>query len=160
MTKRIAVVENILSANDRIAQDNREKFDRAGILALNFMASPGAGKTSLIERTIRNVSDRFQLANAAVPDQFADSSNSRVRTPLTAGLENASVGPDCLDHLLPVADGQRHRLLAKDVLSGVGRHDGHRAVPMIGRDDGHRVDVVSVDDLPEVAIRVHALELP
>ncbi len=62
MTKRIAVVENILSANDRIAQDNREKFDRAGILALNFMASPGAGKTSLIERTIRNVSDRFQLA--------------------------------------------------------------------------------------------------
>jgi len=49
---RIQVVEKILSANDRIAEDNRARLDAAGVLALNFMASPGAGKTSLIERTL------------------------------------------------------------------------------------------------------------
>jgi len=55
MSERIPVVEKILSANDRLAAENREIFDRAGIFALNFMASPGAGKTSLIERTVQGL---------------------------------------------------------------------------------------------------------
>ena len=48
MTTRIPVVENILSANDRIAQRNREMLDQLGVYAINIMASPGAGKTSFI----------------------------------------------------------------------------------------------------------------
>jgi hydrogenase nickel incorporation protein HypB len=55
MSERIPVVEKILSANDRLAAENREIFDRAGIFALNFMASPGAGKTSLIECTVQGL---------------------------------------------------------------------------------------------------------
>lgn len=55
MSERIPVVEKILSANDRLAAENREIFDGAGIFALNFMASPGAGKTSLIERTVQGL---------------------------------------------------------------------------------------------------------
>jgi hydrogenase nickel incorporation protein HypB len=55
MSERIPVVEKILSANDRLAAENREIFDRAGIFAINFMASPGAGKTSLIERTVQGL---------------------------------------------------------------------------------------------------------
>jgi hydrogenase nickel incorporation protein HypB len=62
MSKRIAVVENILSANDQVAQENRELFDQAGIMSFNLMASPGAGKTSLIEHTIRRLAGRFQVA--------------------------------------------------------------------------------------------------
>jgi hydrogenase nickel incorporation protein HypB len=45
-------VEQILSANDRIAQENRKLLDEHGVVAVNVMASPGAGKTSLILHSI------------------------------------------------------------------------------------------------------------
>lgn len=59
---RIPVVEKILGANDRLAETNRAHLDAAGVYALNFMASPGAGKTSLIERTVALLKDRMRLA--------------------------------------------------------------------------------------------------
>ena len=49
---KISVVRDILEANDRIAQQNRELFKENGLLVINLMSSPGAGKTSLLERTI------------------------------------------------------------------------------------------------------------
>lgn len=49
---KIPVVKEILTENDRVAAENRAILDRAGILALNLMASPGAGKTSLILATV------------------------------------------------------------------------------------------------------------
>ena len=51
--KSIPVIESILSANDQIAADIRAQLDEAGVFALNVMASPGAGKTSVIEATIK-----------------------------------------------------------------------------------------------------------
>ena len=48
---KIPVVQNILSANDQVAAENRAAFDAADVLVLNLMASPGAGKTSLILAT-------------------------------------------------------------------------------------------------------------
>lgn len=62
MTERIPVVENIMNANDRLAMDNREQLDRAGIFSINMMASPGAGKTSLIERTLAALVDKLNIA--------------------------------------------------------------------------------------------------
>jgi hydrogenase nickel incorporation protein HypB len=50
--KRITIVEKILDANDRLANENRQRFDQAQIYAINLMASPGAGKTSFILATI------------------------------------------------------------------------------------------------------------
>jgi hydrogenase nickel incorporation protein HypB len=61
MTTRIPVVENILSANDRIAQRNREMLDQLGVFAINIMASPGAGKTSFILKTLEALNGRLQL---------------------------------------------------------------------------------------------------
>ena len=61
MTQRIPVVEKILSANDRLALENQACFDEAGVLALNFMASPGAGKTSLIEQTVKGLRGILRL---------------------------------------------------------------------------------------------------
>jgi len=46
----ISVMENILSANDTIADELREQLGQKGILCLNLMSSPGSGKTSLLER--------------------------------------------------------------------------------------------------------------
>jgi len=57
----VAVVEEILSANDRIARENRKLLDEHGVLAVNVMASPGAGKTSLILRTIEALRDGLRL---------------------------------------------------------------------------------------------------
>ncbi len=62
MTKNIQVVEKILSANDQLAAENRSIFDSAGVTALNLMASPGAGKTSLIEQTVKHLLPVMRLA--------------------------------------------------------------------------------------------------
>ena len=61
MTTRIPVVEKILSANDRLAGENRSQFDAAGVFAINIMASPGAGKTSLIEQTVSALKDKLRI---------------------------------------------------------------------------------------------------
>ena len=57
----IPVVENIMSANDQLADAVRRQLDAAGVLALNLMASPGAGKTSIITRTVEGLKDEFRL---------------------------------------------------------------------------------------------------
>ncbi len=62
MTVRIPVVEKILGANDELAEQNRARLDAARVFALNFMASPGAGKTSLIEKTIAGLAGQLRLA--------------------------------------------------------------------------------------------------
>ncbi len=62
MPQLIPIVENILSANDRIAEQNRARLDSAGVFAINLMASPGAGKTSLIEQTLPRLSTLMRVA--------------------------------------------------------------------------------------------------
>ena len=59
--KTLPVVEEILSANDRIALENRKLLTGHGIVAVNVMASPGAGKTSLILRTIEALRSRLRV---------------------------------------------------------------------------------------------------
>jgi hydrogenase nickel incorporation protein HypB len=48
----VKVVTRILEANDRIALENRKLFDSAGVFVINLMSGPGAGKTSLLEKTL------------------------------------------------------------------------------------------------------------
>ncbi len=61
MTTRVPVVEQILSANDQLAESNRARLDTAGVFAINLMASPGAGKTSLITRTIEALRGQLRI---------------------------------------------------------------------------------------------------
>src|SRR5574339_831177 len=61
MTARIPVVENILSANDRMAERNRSLLDQVGVYSINIMASPGAGKTSLILKTLESLNGCLKL---------------------------------------------------------------------------------------------------
>lgn len=60
--KVISVLENILQANDEIAAENRARLDAAGVYAINLMSSPGAGKTALIEQTLRVLAHRCASA--------------------------------------------------------------------------------------------------
>ena len=68
MPDLIRVLEKILSANDKLAVENQLMLDRAGVFAVNIMASPGAGKTSLIERTIIALSSRSTPLRLGVID--------------------------------------------------------------------------------------------
>jgi hydrogenase nickel incorporation protein HypB len=58
---RIPVVEKILSANDAVANLNHKRLDQSRVFSINMMASPGAGKTSLILQTISALSGRLKL---------------------------------------------------------------------------------------------------
>lgn len=52
---KITVLDNILKANDAIAEEIRATLDANKVLAINLMSSPGAGKTTLLERTIERL---------------------------------------------------------------------------------------------------------
>ena len=58
----IDVLQDLLAANDRVALHNREHFDEHGVLAINLMSSPGAGKTALLEATIAALGERYRIA--------------------------------------------------------------------------------------------------
>jgi len=49
---KVRVVAEVLDANNTIAQANRADFDRHGVVVVNLMSAPGAGKTSLLERVL------------------------------------------------------------------------------------------------------------
>ncbi len=57
MTRNVPVVKAILGANEQVAEQNRQAFAQAGLCSINLMASPGAGKTSLILATADRLPD-------------------------------------------------------------------------------------------------------
>jgi hydrogenase nickel incorporation protein HypB len=58
----ITVLHGLLHENDHTALHNREHFNAHGAVAINLMSSPGAGKTSLLEATIKALRDEFRIA--------------------------------------------------------------------------------------------------
>ena len=58
----IKVLRDVLSANDGIARRNQNRLDKHGILTINLMSSPGAGKTSLIMQTIGKLKGKTRIA--------------------------------------------------------------------------------------------------
>ena len=63
MTKtiHINIIENILGANDQIARENSAFLIANGVMALNIMASPGAGKTSFILKIIEKLTVKYRI---------------------------------------------------------------------------------------------------
>jgi hydrogenase nickel incorporation protein HypB len=62
MVKNISVEEKIHSANDQLAEKIQDQLTEAGLFSLNIMASPGAGKTSLIELTLKSLIPDYHIA--------------------------------------------------------------------------------------------------
>ena len=58
----IKVIKNILGENDRFAAENRVMFQNEHVFVVNFMGSPGAGKTSVLERTMEKLGDELKMA--------------------------------------------------------------------------------------------------
>jgi hydrogenase nickel incorporation protein HypB len=51
----IQIIENVLKANDEVAGINRQHFREAGVFTLDLIGSPGCGKTTLLEQTLRRL---------------------------------------------------------------------------------------------------------
>jgi hydrogenase nickel incorporation protein HypB len=58
---KIRVTTKILDANERIAEENKKMFKDAKVYVVNLMSSPGAGKTSLLEKTINAIKDKVKV---------------------------------------------------------------------------------------------------
>jgi hydrogenase nickel incorporation protein HypB len=52
---RVTILENLLSENDRIADDNGRRLAESGVSAVNLMSSPGAGKTTILRKTLETL---------------------------------------------------------------------------------------------------------
>ncbi len=59
---QIPIVRNVLEANDRMSEELKELFAKKNILALNLMSSPGAGKTTTLEKTLTALKGEFKMA--------------------------------------------------------------------------------------------------
>ncbi len=92
-TQRIPVVEKILSANDRLAEANRQILDEARVFAVNLMASPGAGKTSLIEKTVLALRERIRLG--VIDGDIATSLDADRAAAAGAQAVQINTGGDC-----------------------------------------------------------------
>ena len=58
----IKIEKKVLEKNDELAARNRKLFEAKNIFSLNFVSSPGAGKTSILERTIEELKNLFKIA--------------------------------------------------------------------------------------------------
>jgi hydrogenase nickel incorporation protein HypB len=108
----VDVVQNLLAANNRTAAHNREHFDRHGVLAINLMSSPGSGKTSLLEATIREMKSRCRIA-VIEGDLETDNDAARIRAQGVPAVQ-ITTGTSC--HL----DAQLvHQVLHEFPLDGI-----------------------------------------
>ncbi len=58
---RVSILENLLSENDRLAEDNGRRLESNGVRAVNLMSSPGAGKTTLLKKTLESIGGAFSI---------------------------------------------------------------------------------------------------
>ena len=93
MVKKISVEEKIHSANDQIATEIKKSLNSAGVFGLNIMASPGAGKTSLIERTLHDLKSSFEIA--AIDGDIATSIDADRATEAGATAVQINTGGQC-----------------------------------------------------------------
>lgn len=62
MTERVYMERNILQGNQAIAQENRNLLKKESILTMNVLSSPGAGKTTFLEKLLPKIKERFNVA--------------------------------------------------------------------------------------------------
>lgn len=104
--KSLEVMDKVLSANDRQARSNLEHFDEHGVLAINLMSSPGAGKTSLLERTIEELGDEIKIG-VIEGDLETDKDTQRIKAKGAPAYQITTGGACHLDAFM-VHEGIHH----------------------------------------------------
>ncbi|MDZ7292027.1 MAG: hydrogenase nickel incorporation protein HypB [candidate division KSB1 bacterium] len=75
MSEKISVEKKVLSENDKLAADIRAQLKQRGIVALNFVSSPGSGKTSLLEKTLGALNNELRIGLIAGDVQTENDAN-------------------------------------------------------------------------------------
>jgi hydrogenase nickel incorporation protein HypB len=93
---KVRIVEEALDANNTIAQANRADFDRASVKVVNFMSAPGAGKTSLLERTLPELHGvRVGVLEGDVQGSMDADRLASLHVPVTQINTDPSFGGEC-----------------------------------------------------------------
>jgi hydrogenase nickel incorporation protein HypB len=79
MTEKVSLEKKVLSENDRLAAEIRERLGRCRVPALNLVSSPGSGKTSLLERTLRALGGELRIGLIAGDVQTENDAERLVR---------------------------------------------------------------------------------
>lgn len=145
----IQVMKNILGENDKIADDNMKLFAEKKVFVLNLMGSPGAGKTSLLEKTIAKLKDKIHIA-VIEGDLFTDKDAARVEKYGVSVVQINTVGGCHLDAAMVAKVASKLDLDALDLL--IVENVGNLVCPAefrVGEDE--RAVVLSItegDDKP------------
>lgn len=93
--EKIRILEKILSANDRVAESLRKELRDRKILLVNIMGSPGCGKTSIIERTIKEMKDmKFGVIEGDIETTMDSQRLSSLSVPVSQ-INTGPFGGDC-----------------------------------------------------------------
>lgn len=108
-SRMVQIEQDILSKNDRYAQNNRSRFMKQGMLTLNLVSSPGSGKTTLLTRTLDDLKQDMPLA-VIEGDQETSNDADRIRETGVSAIQ-INTGKGChldahqvghaVDHLKP-----------------------------------------------------------
>ncbi|MFX3616775.1 MAG: hydrogenase nickel incorporation protein HypB [Sporolactobacillus sp.] len=158
---KITLEKNVMENNDRAAAFNRRLFHQSQTLAINLMSSPGAGKTTILERTIAKLAEKYRIG-VIEGDIATERDAERIRSKGVQAFQIATEG-EC--HLDP-------RMVAK-VLPQLGldkidilfiENVGNLVCPSefdLGQD--HKIVVLSTpegnDKIPKYPLMFHVTEL-
>jgi hydrogenase nickel incorporation protein HypB len=93
---RVRVVEGVLDANDTIARANRTDFDAADVTVVNLMGAPGSGKTSLLERTVNDLTGvRVGVLEGDVQGSLDADRLATLHVPVTQINTDPGFGGEC-----------------------------------------------------------------
>jgi hydrogenase nickel incorporation protein HypB len=118
---KVKVVTNILEVNERIAAENRKKFQEAGVFVMNIMSGPGAGKTSLIERTITELKGKVKIG--VIEGDIAGSDDAERIDKLSIPVVQINTGGGChldANMITEVMDDMPVRELGLLIIENVG----------------------------------------
>jgi len=93
MSRIEQIRQNVLKKNDLLAAELRNRFSAAGVSVINLVSSPGAGKTALLEYTLRELQPRFSVA-ALVGDLATDRDAQRLSRAAT-NVQQITTGTVC-----------------------------------------------------------------
>ncbi len=77
-TRLLEIRQGVLNKNDELAAALRQQFTQAGVFTFNLVSSPGAGKTTFLEKTIRKLTARGYSVAALVGDLETDNDGRRL----------------------------------------------------------------------------------
>lgn len=122
MAIKINFEKKVLTENDRLAADIRAQLQERGLVSLNFVSSPGSGKTSLLERTLGALNDDLRIGLIA-GDVQTENDAERLRRAGGAMVHPLVTGGTChldakmISGVLPAMDLDRLDLL---IIENVG----------------------------------------